>query len=103
MATKDDLKKAMAKMVTKDYFDSKVRMLVTKVEFDDFKKYLSDNMYTKADHDKFLVMMDPLMLEFRNAEIVNKLTGKQLCDMDDKIAAYDVRIKRLEANCGLTK
>lgn len=96
MASKDDLKSAMAKMVTRDHFDRAIDMLVTKVEFYDFKEYIAENMYTKADQDTLLKILDPMSLEFKNAERVGILTGKQLCDMDDKINSHDRRIRVLE-------
>lgn len=96
MASKDDLKKAMSKMVTKEHFDSTIAKLVTRIEFDDFKEYISENMYTKADQDSLLKILDPMALGFKNAERVGILTGKQLCDMDDKINNHDQRIRVLE-------
>ena len=96
MATKADLEKAVAKMVTTDHFNRSVRMLVTKVEFDDFKEYLAENMYTKADQNKLLTILDPMSLEFKRTRRSNILTGKQLCEMDDKINMYEHRIRILE-------
>ena len=96
MASKDDLDKAMSKMVTIDHFDYVIGMMVTKVEFDDFKEYVVENMYTKADHSKFLDILDVMGLEFKNTQQSNILTGKQLCDMDDKINGFDKRLRVLE-------
>lgn len=100
MATKDELKKMEkrleTKFVTKDHFDNAVSLLVTKNEFDDFKEYVVENMYTKVEQEVLITSLDPMRLEFRNAERVNKLTGKQHCEMNDKIDSYDKRIKWLE-------
>lgn len=99
-ATKDDLKKTESrlesKMVSKEHFDQAVKLLVTKNEFDDFKGYVIEHVSTKDDYSRYMTMLDPVVLEFRNAERVNKLTGKQLCEMDDNIAGFDKRLKWLE-------
>lgn len=96
MATKADLKTAMSKMVTKDHFDRSIRMLVTKVEFDGFKEYVHENMYTKADQNHLLTLLDPIFLEFKHTRTNNALIGKQLCDLDDNVAGHEKRISVLE-------
>lgn len=110
MATKADLKKSVSKidakislmdsrmdrMVTKDYFDQKIAMLVTKVEFDGFKEYVHENMYTKADQNHLLTLLDPIFSEFKQTRTNNVLIGKQLCDLDDTVAGHEKRILVLE-------
>lgn len=60
------------------------------------KRYVMENMYTKKDHERFMALLDPIMLTVRNTDRVNILTGKQLCDMDDKLEKHGQRIAVLE-------
>ena len=97
-ATKDDLQKLEvrleSKMVTNERFELSHKIL--KENFDEFKDYVVNNVSTKEDYSQYIAMLDPVMLEFKNAQRVNTLTGKQHCDMDDKIAGFDKRVKWLE-------
>jgi len=60
--------------------------------FDEFGKIV----YTKADHEVFMVWMDEAMKELRSTREGRVLTEEQMLRLDDKVANHESRICALE-------
>lgn len=79
-----------------DRMDERMDGLVTKYEFDAKFQELEDKMYTKADHAKFMILMDEAMTELRDAREGRRLNERQILRLDDYIANHERRITVLE-------
>ena len=103
LATKAELKKAVSKLATKaelkgelekhtirfkNYVDVRIQQLEEKME---------EKMYTKADHEKYMVLFDEAMKELRDAREARVLSERQILRMDDKIFDHGKRISVLES------
>ena len=80
-----DLNSRMDKAVLdmKNYVDDR---------FDEFEKIV----YTKADHEVFMIWMDEAMKELRDARDGRALTEEQMLRLDDRVANHETRICVLE-------
>lgn len=68
----------------------------TRAEFEDFDRYIRENMFTKQDFMDHMSQLDEIYLEFKRTRDNNILIGKQLCDLDDTVAGHGKRITVLE-------
>lgn len=70
---------------------------VSKLEFHYAINEIKENMMTKSDYTVLVNMLEQMLPEFQTCQRSNILTGNRLCDMDDKIANHERRIRILEA------
>ncbi len=70
---------------------------VTKIEFHAAIDDLKENMMTKSDYNVLMDMLEQMLPEFQTCQRNNILTGSRLCDMDDKIANHENRLRVLES------
>lgn len=110
-AYKSDLKKTIKEVVhdvvqdvlnknnfvTRDHFDRAIKQVVLRPEFEDAVRDLKETMVTKEEFYHRMDLFEPMLAEFRDFQITNVLTGRQLCDMDDTIANHEKRIRVLES------
>ena len=84
-ATKKDLQDAMFSM--KQYIGQR---------FDELKEELEEKMYTKAEHEKFMILVDEALTEVRAAREERILSQNKMIRMDDSLANHEKRICVLE-------
>ena len=70
--------------------------LVTRVEFDYFVNYITENMYTKKEHAEYMTFIDEVVQEIRDSREGRILTEKHVLELDDKSHDHGRRITTLE-------
>ena len=99
------LDKIEARMATKD----DLKLYVTKVEFDEFKDFLRDNMVYRHDFDEFrntiltrgeflehMELIDKMVEEVKSSGRSRLLYEKQYVELDDQVGNHEKRITTLE-------
>ncbi len=96
--TKDDLEDVLSSKnyITKGDLASAMENVVKWPEFEYAIRDLKETMVTKEEFYQRMDLLEPMLTEFRDFQRKNALTGKQLCDMDDKIADHEKRLRVLE-------
>ncbi|MBU0668447.1 hypothetical protein KJ951_01575, partial [Patescibacteria group bacterium] len=102
MLTKKELRKEMSdlsKGLRGEMTDMRGEIGNIKVDILDIRGELRDiraNMYTKADHMKFMEWMDEAMTELRDTRDERRLSESHMLRMDDTLGDHEKRIVRLE-------
>lgn len=83
--------------VRMDKFDADLRNLRIDVRIlTNEVKMIREEMYTKKDHEKFMVYMDEAMKELRDSREERILHENQFLRMDDQVSSHEKRIRVLE-------
>ena len=80
----------------KSALDRAVSKLVTKVEFDEFKTFVYENMFTKQDYMDHMSMIEEMVQEVRDSRRDRLIFEGQFVDVDDKVHDHEKRIRTLE-------
>lgn len=91
-----ELKNNSKNYVTKDHLNMVVSKLVTKVEFDEFKTFVYENMFTKQDYMDHMSMIEEMVQEVRDSRRDRLIFEGQFVDVDDKVNDHEKRIRTLE-------
>lgn len=108
VATKGDLKKLETRfdgletrfdgLETRfDGLETNVHTLMSLyVSIDGRVKNIEENMYTKKDHEKFMIFIDETVTELRDAREGRVLSEAQIMRLDDQMVNHEKRLVVLE-------
>ena len=96
-ATKEDLKKFATKKDHNALAKTVSKLVVQVSDLNVRVERIEDNMYTKADHAKFMVWMDEAMTELRASRDERVLSERHILRHDDRLENHEKRITKLEA------
>lgn len=80
-----------------DGLEKRMGGLVTKIEFEARFRELEEKIYTKQDHEKYMVWLDEAMKELRDTREERVLSERHILRLDDQATNHETRIRRLES------
>ena len=97
-ATKDDLKNLATKDDLKKYLtrEDATELLVTKLNFEEFKEYVNENMFTKKEWLENVHRFDDVLQEMRDMRGNRLIFEKQFVGLDDTVDNHEKRIVKIE-------
>lgn len=93
LATKDDLKKYLTR-------DDAKNLLVTRLDFEEFKEYVEENMFTRKEWLEYIHTFNDALQEIRDTRTNRLIFEKQFVELDDTVAGHGKRITKIEHKIG---